>query len=233
MPSQPTQSEALRIRELRAAQDHAVDLFQQIERRNLIRAGILESQLNQEIYDLAQDLFGIKTYWHKRIVRAGSNTLLPYAENPPDCMIAPDDILFLDLGPVFDEWEADFGRTFVLGNDPIKWKLRSDTESAFFAGKRYFQSNPDLTASELFQYVSRLSKNAGWEFGGAMAGHLIGQFPHERIPNDKISLYIHPENHTPLRSQSSDGLSRHWILEIHFIDRRRQIGAFFEELLTI
>jgi hypothetical protein len=25
---------------------------------------------------------------------------------------------------------------------------------------------------------------------------------------------------------------RHWILEIHFIDRGRQIGGFFEELLT-
>jgi hypothetical protein len=66
-----------------------------------------------------------------------------------------------------------------------------------------------------------------------MAGHLIGQFPHERIPNDKISLYIHPENHMLIRSQSSDGLTRHWILEIHFVDRQRQIGAFFEELLTI
>lgn len=164
MPAQPTQSEALRIRELSAAQGHALNLFQQIERRNLIRAGILESDLNQGIYDLAQDLFGIKTYWHKRIVRAGSNTLLPYAENPPDRMIAPDDILFLDLGPIFDEWEADFGRTFVLGNDPTKLKLRSDTETAFFKAKGYFQSNPDLTASELFEYVLRLSKDAGWEF---------------------------------------------------------------------
>jgi Xaa-Pro dipeptidase len=66
-----------------------------------------------------------------------------------------------------------------------------------------------------------------------MAGHLIGQFPHERIPDDKISLYIHPRNHTPIRSQSSDGLMRHWILEIHFVDRKHQMGAFFEELLTI
>jgi len=26
---------------------------------------------------------------------------------------------------------------------------------------------------------------------------------------------------------------RHWILEIHFVDRKRQIDAFFEEILTI
>lgn len=61
---------------------------------------------------------------------------------------------------------------------------------------------------------------------------LIGQFPHERIPNDKVSLYIHPDNHAEIRQPGSDGLLRHWILEIHFVDRKREIGAFVEELLT-
>lgn len=227
-----TETEAARIRELQSAQKKAEGLFQEIDRRGLIRAGILESQLNVQIYSLAQEMYGIATYWHKRIVRAGSNTLLPYAENPPDQIIGEDDILFLDLGPVFEDWEADFGRTFVIGDDLIKHKLRLDTESAFSEGKRYFQQNLAITASELFEYVVQLGKSAGWEFGGPMAGHLIGQFPHERISNDKISLYIHPKNHTPLRSHSEDGLIRHWILEIHFVDRKHEIGAFFEELLT-
>jgi len=30
----------------------------------------------------------------------------------------------------------------------------------------------------------------------------------------------------------ADGRPRNWILEIHFIDRERQIGGFFEQLLT-
>jgi hypothetical protein len=62
-----------------------------------------------------------------------------------------------------------------------------------------------------------------------MAGHLIGQFPHERIPEDKVSLYTHPNNHAPIRQTGSDGRARHWILEIHFVDRQKQIGGFFEE----
>jgi hypothetical protein len=33
--------------------------------------------------------------------------------------------LFFDFGPIFEDWEADFGRTFVIGNDPIKHKLKS------------------------------------------------------------------------------------------------------------
>ena len=66
-----------------------------------------------------------------------------------------------------------------------------------------------------------------------IAGHLIGQFPHERIPQDKISLYVHPENNLRMRDKGEDDRERHWILEIHFVDRARQIGGFYEELLTV
>lgn len=82
-------------------------------------------------------MYGIDTYWHKRIVRSGPNTLLPYDENPPDLTLQADDTLFLDLGPVFEQWEADFGRTFVLGSDPFKLKLKRDVGLAFAAGKKY------------------------------------------------------------------------------------------------
>jgi Xaa-Pro aminopeptidase len=225
--------EETRISELRSAQAKAELLFRDVETRALLRAGITEGQLNHEIYALAKELFGITKYWHKRIVRAGCNTLLPYAENPPDRVIGADDIVFLDLGPVFEDWEADFGRTFVLGNDELKHKLRRDVENAFVLGKEFFRVHSEATASELYSYVVQLAQESGWEFGARMAGHLIGQFPHERIPDDKISLYIHPDNHTVIRSRSSDRRPRHWILEIHFVDRVRQIGAFFEELLTV
>jgi Xaa-Pro dipeptidase len=219
--------------ELWAAQQKAEELFRQISLRNLIRPGILESALNAEIFELANELYGIKKYWHKRIVRAGPNTLSPYAENPPDRLIAEDDIVFLDLGPVFEDWEADFGRTYVLGDDPAKNKLRVDAETAFAKGKEHFQATAGITASELFNYIVQLAEESGWEFGGVIAGHLVGQFPHERIDGDKVSLYIHPKNDTPIRQLGSDGAIRHWILEIHFVDRQRQIGAFFEELLTV
>ncbi len=101
--------------------------------------------------------------------RAG-NTLLPYAENPPDLTIGEDDILFLDLGPVFEQWEADFGRTFVLGSDPIRLKMRHDVESAFADGKRYFNEHSDITSSELFGY-------AEFPCGAVAAGNLVAQSP--------------------------------------------------------
>jgi Xaa-Pro dipeptidase len=75
-----TQVESSRAAALLLAQQKANELFQAIEIRGLIRPNVLESQLNQDIYDLAQEMFGISTYWHKRIVRAGRNTLAPYDE---------------------------------------------------------------------------------------------------------------------------------------------------------
>lgn len=225
--------EEQRVTDLRTAQNKAERLFREIEKRGLIRSGISESRLNADIYELAKEMYGITTYWHKRIVRAGRNTLAPYDENPPDLTIGEDDILFLDLGPVFEDCEADFGRTFVLGSDPRKLKLREDVGTAFAEGKRYFHQTPGITANQFFAYVVSLAHKFGWEFGGRIAGHLIGQFPHEKIAGDKVTLYVHPESHLQMQSLNEKGQKRHWILEIHFVDRERQIGGFFEELLTV
>ncbi len=189
--------EEQRVTELRAAQSKAERLFREIEKRGLIRSGISESQLNADIYELAKEMYGITTYWHKRIVRAGMNTLAPYDENPPDLTIGEDNILFLDLGPVFEEYEADFGRTFVIGFDPLKLKLRDDVGRAFAEGKQYFHQTPNIAANQLFAYAVSLAHKFGWEFGGPIAGHLIGQFPHERFAGDKVTLYIHPDSHLP------------------------------------
>ncbi len=222
-----------RVTELREAQRKAVQLFQAVEAKGIIRPDVTESAVNEDIYALAKEMYGITTYWHKRIVRAGPNTLLPYAENPPDLTIGSDDILFLDLGPVFEDWEADFGRTFVLGSDPVKHKLRNDIGEGFAAGKKYFHEHPDITACELYRHAQDLAADYGWEYGGPIAGHLIGQFPHERIADDKVSLYVHPDNPLLMRLPDEHGRPRHWILEIHFVDRARQIGGFYEELLTV
>ena len=93
------------VKDLRAlglleAQRKAAVLFEEIE-PTLIRPGITESQLNGEIPALGEDRFGITTHWHKRLVRSGPNTLRTYREDPPGLMITDDDILFVDLGPVF------------------------------------------------------------------------------------------------------------------------------------
>ncbi|HTA39785.1 MAG TPA: M24 family metallopeptidase [Candidatus Acidoferrales bacterium] len=218
---------------MRDAQVKAGTLFHEVQARDIIRPGVTEKDVNEAIFALAKELFETDTHWHKRIVRAGANTLAVYDENPPNLTLGDDDIVFLDFGPVFEEWEADFGRTYVLGNDPLKNKLCDDVAAAFADGKRYFNDRPEITSSDLFTYARSLAEKYGWEFGGQIAGHLIGHFPHERIPNDRVSLYVHPQNDLRMRTLDANGQARHWILEIHFVDRARRIGGFYEELITI
>jgi Xaa-Pro aminopeptidase len=225
--------EATRAAKLLDAQAKAVELFAAVERRAVIAAGVTEVQASDAIRDLAAEMFGVSRHWHKRIVRAGPNTLQPYNENPPNRVIGADDIVFCDFGPIFDEWEADFGRTYVLGDDPIKTALRDALPVVWQAGQDFFNRNPDVTGAQLFAHVVELSAQAGWEFGGEIAGHLVGQFPHERIDGDRIEYYVAPGSDKPLRRTEPAGRQCHWILEVHLVDRARQIGGFYEELLDL
>ena len=115
-----TTPDADRIAALRDAEAKASALFDATVSRGLVVPGKTERQLSDEVRALALELFGIRRYWHKRIVRAGVNTLEPYQSNPPDRVLADDDIVFFDFGPLLKDWEADFGRTSVLGDDPAK-----------------------------------------------------------------------------------------------------------------
>ena len=223
--------EAARAAALLDAQAKAEELF--VAAQPLVVAGVREQALSNQVRDLAAELFGVSRHWHKRIVRSGPNTLHPYAVNPPDREITDDDIVFFDFGPVFAEWEADFGRTYVVGDDPVKQRLRDDLAPAFAAGKEHFRDHPDITGAELYAFAQELAAQAGWEFGGEIAGHLVGEFPHERIQGDKIQSYIAPGNDSVMRAVDSRGVRLHWILEIHFVDRERRIGGFYEELLTL
>jgi Xaa-Pro dipeptidase len=172
------------VQRLLDAQGKAAQLFDEIERRAMIRPGVAEQTLSDEIRDLAAEMFGVTRHWHRRIVRAGENTLQPFKAHPPDRVIADDDIAFLDLGPIFEEWEADFGRTFVLGDDPAKIAVREALPRVWQAGHDYFANHPEVTGAELFAYVVGAARAEGYEWGSLIAGHLVGEFPHKKIVGD-------------------------------------------------
>jgi Xaa-Pro aminopeptidase len=221
------------IANLILAEKKAEQLFKEAESRNYFSANQLESTLNTKLFELADELFDIKKYWHKRIVRSGANTLLPYQHNPPDLIIKDDDILFFDFGPVFDEWEADFGRTYVIGNDATKIKLKNDVEQAWHIGKKYFdEHHQTITCSQFYQFTKNLAAEMGWQYGNHHCGHLIGNFPHEIILGDEINNYFHADNHQPIAELDVNNQKRNWIYEIHFIDAENQIGGFFEQLVS-
>src|SRR5471030_2471798 len=129
---------------LLAAQIKAEALFREVVERGMVSAGKLESELTAQIHALAQSRFGLRRHWHKRIARSGPNTLLTYHDESADRRITDDDIVYLDFGPVFEAWEADFGRTYVVGSDPDKHRLVGDLSRAFARGKNLYRQSPSL-----------------------------------------------------------------------------------------
>ena len=93
------QLEDARITGLLDAQSKAQRLFQEVGELGLIRPGRSENEINESVYTLAQRMYGITRYWHKRIVRAGRNTLQPYDENPPDLKVLKTTLSFSISAP--------------------------------------------------------------------------------------------------------------------------------------
>jgi Xaa-Pro aminopeptidase len=216
---------------LHAAQARAAALFRAIEEKRLVHPGETEESVSRAIFELAASDFGVEKYWHRRVVRSGPHTRMLFRELPPDRTIEENDIVSLDLGVVFGELEADFGRSYVLGCDPEKLRLVNDLAVIFRECQELYTSRPAITGRELFAYVGDASKKRGWTFGGLHAGHLIGAFPFSREERDHPRNRIRPDNEWPMDAPGPNGVARHWILEVHLLDPTGTFGGFYEELL--
>ena len=216
---------------LEAAERRAQALFTAIERDGLVRHGRSESDVEEDIRELAANEFGVEKHWHRRIVRSGPNSVTTAGDHPPVRMIERDDIVYLDLGPVFSGWEADIGKSYALGNDPGKNALVAELPRQFEKLQQHFRAHPDITGAALYEFAVRSAQDAGWKFGGKIAGHIIGEFAHAQIPGAKDLTRISPLNIAPMSEPDGNGRPRHWIGEIHLVEQNQDFGGFYERLL--
>jgi len=214
-----------------AAEARALALLDAIEAAGLIAAGRTEAEIERDIFAIASRDFGVTDHWHDRVVRAGINTLCVAGEAAADRVVADDDMVFLDLGPVFGGWEADVGRSYAVGGDPAKQALCTDLPAVFDAIKARFDAEPDITGAALYAFAHEEAERHGWLFGGKIAGHLVGQFPYARSPGNRELRWIWPGNPQPMRNRDPSGRRRNWILEVHLLSPDRLFGGFYERLL--
>jgi hypothetical protein len=59
----------------------------------------------------------------------------------------------------------------------------------------------------------------------------VGEFPHSRWPGERDVKAIWPANTLPMSTPDHLGRPRHWILEIHLVDKAHTFGGFYERLL--
>lgn len=220
-----------RLAALVAAERRAFALFDAIERAGIIAAARTELAIERDIHAIAARDFGVAAHWHDRVVRAGANTLCIAGEAAPDRVVELDDIVFLDLGPVFGDWEADVGRSYVVGDDPDKRRLVADLEVVFDALRARFDRDPDITGADLYAAALDEAAARGWRFGGRIAGHLVGKYPYARSPAGKDGGRVSPANTQRMRDRDMHGQARHWILEVHLVAPDDRFGGFYERLL--
>ena len=216
---------------LEAAEVRALQMFVAIEAAGLVRSGVSERQVEDEIKELAFQEFGVTTHWHRRIVRSGPNSITTAGDHPPVRVIGEDDIVYLDLGPVFEGWEADIGKSYALGDDPRKKALVAELPRQFEKVQRHFRANPDITGAALYDFAVASAQDAGWQFGGVIAGHIVSEFAHSQIPGPKDLTRIYPNNPEPMSNPDGNGNPRHWIGEIHLVELDGSFGGFYERLL--
>ena len=168
--------EGARRAALEAAEQRALALFDAIEAAGFVRPGRSERDVEQDIYELALSQFGVEKHWHKRIVRSGPNTLTTALENPPLRTIEEDDTVYVDLGPVFEAWEADIGRTYALNGSGDKQNWSTISNACSQRVQNHYRATPEITGAELYAYAQQAARDAGWEFGGVIAGHVVSEF---------------------------------------------------------
>lgn len=223
--------EPARLARLIAAETRALEMLAAIEAAGFVVPGRSESAVDHDIAELAERDFGVSRHWHRRLVRTGLNTLCVFSDQPPERTIGDDDTVYLDLGPVFGEWEADIGQTYAVGNDPARNALVAALPQVFIEVCAHARATPDISGAALYAFACNAAQARGYIFGGTIAGHTIGEFPHATWPGERNHQRINAANPTCLCDPDAFGRRRYWIVETHLVAPDRSFGGFYERLL--
>jgi hypothetical protein len=157
--------------------------------------------------------------WHPHKFRIGLDTIKTFREKPNfDIRLKENDLFFLDIGPVFDGHESDYGNTYSLGENKDYTKISNDVVS-IFSDIEAIWKRQGLTGEELYGRAAEITKDYGYEFDLGMQGHRISDFPHAlQCKKDLGEIEVCP---------SSDL----WVLEVHIVHPSKNYGAFFEDII--
>jgi Metallopeptidase family M24 len=200
-------------------------LFVRDRTRNAIHqiaARVKPGMAEEDAVEMAKDLLaelGMLKGWHDVYVRFGPNTLKTFgAASDPGVVLGENDVFFIDIGPVWKDWEGDGGDTFIVGQQPEMARCAADARTLFHTvRKRWEQSG--LSGIGLYDFATEEAQKMGWALNMDLSGHRLSDFPHAAIYDGPLAeIDFKPK---PLL----------WVLEIHIRDPLHRFGAFFEDML--
>lgn len=162
---------------------------------------------------------GLSKVWHPTKIRFGPNTLCNFRDlGIPNQRLEEGELFFVDIGPIIDGHEADYGETFRCGGG---------SDALISASKKVFEltqkawNEQKLTGPALYHVAQNAAQSFGYKLNMNMDGHRLGDFPH----------HVHFKG--DLATFQSVPIPGVWVLEIHLIDETRNRGAFFEDILGL
>ncbi|OWT73697.1 MULTISPECIES: NAD(P)H dependent flavin oxidoreductase family protein [unclassified Achromobacter] len=161
---------------------------------------------------------GASHNWHPTYIRFGADSQSP-AIHPTDRqrVLGEDDIFVVDIGPVWDNYEGDYGDTFATGPS-------ADHARCAEAARLVFQRTrlawlQGLTGAGLYDAADGYAREYGCTVVREIPGHRVADFPHALYGKHQLAA----ADFVP-----SDGI---WVLEIQVRDLHLPIGAFYEDVL--
>ncbi|WP_233236588.1 NAD(P)H dependent flavin oxidoreductase family protein [Bordetella sp. LUAb4] len=161
---------------------------------------------------------GASHNWHPTYIRFGADSQSP-AVQPTDRqrILGEDDIFVVDIGPVWGNYEGDYGDTYTTG-------ASADQARCAEAARLVFQRTrlawlDGLTGAALYDVADEYAREYGCTIVREIPGHRVADFPHALYGKHQLAA----ADFVP-----SDGI---WVLEIQVRDLRLPIGAFYEDVL--
>ena len=197
------------------ARDVARDMTYELS--SLIRPGMVEDEAH-EFYKSLCLKYGIEKNWHPPKLRFGPNTLKTFREPSDPYTLQGEDIFYIDIGPVVDGHEADYGETFTIGSN-YDHKHIADSAQKLFAEATIQWKEHRSRGPALYEWATKRARELGYRLNMGSDGHRIGDFPHHAFFKGAI---IETEEEL---------LPNAWILEIQLDHPSMKFGAFFEDIL--
>lgn len=162
---------------------------------------------------------GFGKSWHRPYVRFGKNTLKGYGDpSEPGVVLGPDDIFYIDIGPVKDGYEGDAGLTGCTGTDPLKNACARDVKVIFERVKaRWVQGG--VTGIQLYELAAQDAQSLGWILNLDINGHRLSDFPHAAYFKGNLA------------EVAVEAKPYAWVLEIQIRHPSEPFGGFYEDLL--
>ncbi len=161
---------------------------------------------------------GASHTWHPTYIRFGDDTVrTPRQGVDAERCLRDTDIVVVDIGPVWDGYEGDFGDTVVFGANALYSACAQAARDVFHSTRQGWQGG--LSGRALYDLAEQTAAQGGWVLERNLAGHRVADFPHALFGPAKLAeMDIVPSEAV-------------WVLEIQLRHPTEAIGAFYEDIL--